>query len=355
MVVSIIREDKAIQMSYRVTDIEYLREYLKYATMFEKNLYIWSQALDEVNRLKSSIYNNKKMLLEKSNKTKSIYSSRSSNEVISKYINEERQYRKISKIAQAIFIVEICIAVSVAVITYVQKYGMGLTADNLLLLLLRALLGLLAGVCNLVGIGSVIIWRKFKSKADFSKKEAERFARTGPSNLIETEIERYQSQMSEYTLQEKKLTERQNEICRALNTARDNLNRLYSENILPEKYRSFNAVATMYEYLETGRCNTIQGHGGIYDTYVKDLQMGLIIQNLESIKASISRIEDNQQFLYNELRQANSTLQTINSSLADIRTTSAQIARNTAISAEANRQTAAAAQWFTWRAWARGF
>ncbi len=345
-------------MSNRVTDIEYLKEYLKYATMFEKNYYIWSQALNEANKLKSNIYSNKKMLLEKCNKTKSLYSPRNADDIILKYNNEEKHYRRISRIAQAVFIATICVAALGTVIMYAQKSGTSLTEfsiDKLLSLLFIALLGVFAGVCNLVGIGSLVVWRKFKSKADSSKKEAESFARTGPSNLIEIEIERYQNQISECSLQEKKLTERQNEICRALNTARDNLNRLYSENILPVKYRTFNAVATMYEYLETGRCNTIQGHGGIYDTYVKDLQMGLIISNLENIKSSLSRIEANQHLLYNELQQANSTLRTINSSLADIKVTNEQIARNTAISAEANRQTAAAAQWFTWRAWARGF
>lgn len=342
-------------MNYRVTDVEYLKEYLKYATMFEKNYYIWSQALNEANKQKSNIYNNKKILQEKYDKTKSMYAPRNTDDIILKYKNEERQNRRISRIAKFIFIVEICFAVLFTVIISVNEKGISLTANNIFLLLLIALLGAFAGVCNLVGIGSLVIWRKFKCKADYSKKEAESFARTVPSNLIGIEFERYQNEIGKCTLQEKKLTERQNEICRALNMAQDNLNRLYSENILPEKYRSFNAVATMYEYLETGRCNTIQGHGGIYDTYVKDLQMGIIIQNLESINASLSRIEVNQQFLYNELRQANSTLQTINSSLADIKTTNAQIARNTAISAEANRQTAAAAQWFTWRAWARGF
>lgn len=342
-------------MSYKVSDIAYFKEYLKYATMFEKNYYIWSQALNEVNKRKSNIYSNKKMLQEKCNKTKSLYAPRNTDDIILEYNNEEKRNRRISRIAKFIFIAEICFTALLTVIIYAKESGINLTTDNIFLLLLIALLGVFAGVCNLVGIGSLIIWRKFKKKADFSKKEAESFARTGPSNLIEIEIERYQNEIGECTLQEKKLTERQNEICRALNTSRDNLNRLYSENILPAKYRSFNAVATMYEYLETGRCNTIQGHGGIYDTYEKDLQMGLVIQNLENINATLSRIEANQHLLYNELRQANSTLQTINSSLADIKTTNAQIAHNTAISAEANRQTAAAAQWFTWRAWARGF
>ncbi len=342
-------------MSYRVSDIEYLKEYLKYATMFEKNYYIWSQALNEANKRKSSIYNNKKMLQEKCNKTKSLYAPRNTDDIILKYNNEEKRNRRISRIAKFVFIAEICFTALLTVIIYGKESGISLKTDNIFLLLLIALFGVFAGVCNLVGIGSLIIWRKFKNKADFSKKEAESFARTGPSNLIEIEIERYQNEISECTLQEKKLTERQNEICRALNTARDNLNRLYSENVLPAKYRSFNAVATMYEYLETGRCNTIQGHGGIYDTYEKDLQMGLVIRNLENINASLLRIEANQHLLYNELRQANSTLQTINSSLGDIKRTNAQIAHNSAISAEANRQTAAAAQWFTWRAWARGF
>ena len=135
-----------------------------------------------------------------------------------------------------------------------------------------------------------------------------------------------------------------------LQKAKRNLGDLYALNILPVKYRSFNAVSTLYEYLSVGRCITIQGHGGIYDTYENDLRLGLIIQTLSEIRDSLQRIEANQQLLYRELQQANRTLDNIKTSLQEIEKTNAEIAENTAISAAANQQTAAAAQYLAWKA-----
>ncbi len=348
-------------MSYRVTDVEYLKEYLKYATMFEKNFYIWSQAMNEANDRKRSIYNRKRYLQENFNKTQNRLSSFNVNETISRFEKESQKYRKIAKIAWIILVINVIFSVLITVFSACMSMEVSLSyffsnIYGVLYLLIFVLLGLFVGfIGSIIGPICLYVYSKNKKKANQYEKEAKAQTKFNHSMVLESEVNHYQKEIGANSAEEKYITERQNEICRALNMARDNLNRLYSENILPAKYRSFNAVATMYEYLETGRCNTIQGHGGIYDTYEKDLQMGLVIRNLENINASLSRIEANQHLLYNELRQANSTLQTINSSLGDIKRTNAQIAHNSAISAEANRQTAAAAQWFTWRAWARGF
>lgn len=119
----------------------------------------------------------------------------------------------------------------------------------------------------------------------------------------------------------------------------------YAEDVLPEKYRNFSAVATMYEYLHTGRCTIIRGHGGIFDTYEYDRKLGLIIENLVSINAKLDQIAANQRMLYDELREANRTLSGISSSLSSIEKSSAEIASNSAISAAADQRTADAAQW----------
>ena len=45
------------------------------------------------------------------------------------------------------------------------------------------------------------------------------------------------------------------------NNIRDTLNQLYSLNIIYPKYRNFVAISSFYEYFESGRCNTLKGHG----------------------------------------------------------------------------------------------
>ncbi len=148
------------------------------------------------------------------------------------------------------------------------------------------------------------------------------------------------------------LKEKQQEISGALREAKNNLADIYAQDVLPERYRSFSAVATLYDYLETGRCDKIQGHGGIYDTYENDLRQGLIIERLTEISNGLSRIEANQQMLYMELRQANAALSDIGQSLAQIEKSDAEIAANTAISAVADQQTAASVNWMAWKQWA---
>ena len=104
----------------------------------------------------------------------------------------------------------------------------------------------------------------------------------------------------------------------------------------------------MLGYLQTGRCNAIQGHGGIYDTYEIDMQNRAIITTLEEIKNISLQIEANQQLLLSEMQQANRTLTNINQTVNRIDVTTKQIEKNTAISAAANQQTAAAASWIAW-------
>ena len=145
-----------------------------------------------------------------------------------------------------------------------------------------------------------------------------------------------------------KIKEKQSEIFTALQDAKSSLRDIYAVNVLPERYRSFCAAATMLGYLQTGRCTAIQGHGGIYDTYEIDMQNRAIITTLEEIKNISLQIEANQQLLLSEMQQANRTLTNINQTVNRIDVTTKQIEKNTAISAAANQQTAAAASWIAW-------
>ena len=96
-----------------------------------------------------------------------------------------------------------------------------------------------------------------------------------------------------------------NEARKQLNTAQQNLNRLYSENILPAQYRNMIAVATMYQWLCSGRCTEIYGHGGLFDTYEYDKKMGMIISTLGEINDKLDTVISNQNELYNEVVRGN--------------------------------------------------
>lgn len=339
-------------MSYKVSDIAYLKEYLKYAVEFEKAVYIWKMAMEKANEQMRNIHS-ERISLEGS--TVSVQNQLT---YLDNYKSTSEEQKKLKKYKRAYLIAIIIFAIleSITILCGLAMLFIG-GADLVTAVSLAMTIIFSFSIVNLLLTMPWYIFNKSKYKESLQKADAiSRADRDRRKKLLlEAQNNNNQQALAKNKNLENVISQRQEEIFNAYRQARNNLSTLYSENILPAKYRSFNAVATMYEYLETGRCNTIQGHGGIYDTYEKDLQMGLVIQNLENINATLSRIEANQQLLYNELRQANSTLQKINSSLEDVKKTNAQIAHNTAISAEANRQTAAAAQWLTWRAWARGF
>ena len=124
----------------------------------------------------------------------------------------------------------------------------------------------------------------------------------------------------------------------------NSLDKLYSENILPQQYRNIVAVTTMLQWLSSGRCTEIYGHGGLFDTYENDLKMNMIIGRLDEISSKLDAIMENQNMLYNEIRRGNEiaekTYQSVRQienntdqmkrDISQINTNSAIIARNSA-------------------------
>lgn len=83
------------------------------------------------------------------------------------------------------------------------------------------------------------------------------------------------------------------------------LGKLYAENIIYPKYRNMVAVTTIYEYLESGRCNRLEGPDGAYNLYEMELRQNIIIGQLSVIASNLEHIKENQFMLYNEIVAAN--------------------------------------------------
>lgn len=86
------------------------------------------------------------------------------------------------------------------------------------------------------------------------------------------------------------------------------LNQLYSLDIIHPKYRNFVAISSFYDYFDTGRCVTLTGPGGAYATYEEDLRFRRIENRMDVIISKLDEIIDNQQYLGELMREANSTL-----------------------------------------------
>ena len=76
------------------------------------------------------------------------------------------------------------------------------------------------------------------------------------------------------------------------------------------------AIATINEYLMSGRCFELEGPNGAYNLYEMELRQNIIIGQLSTIINSLEQIRNNQFSLYQELVKANAT---VNDVLQEVR------------------------------------
>lgn len=98
---------------------------------------------------------------------------------------------------------------------------------------------------------------------------------------------------------------RLNELKQEADKIQSSLNALYAENVLHESYRHLAYVGTLYGYIERGRCTTVMGHGGIYDTLETELKQNAIIVRLDRISNQLDAIRANQRYLYDAIQEGN--------------------------------------------------
>ncbi len=338
-------------MNFNKNNVNDMKSYLGYALEFEKYVYLWENSINKANNEIRQLTNEKIKLQEQKNR-----SATASSTIFSRAQDSAQSYDKEAKTIKSklsfftkVFITILFVFCFLPAIVIVAS---GKT--NLLIAIVAIAIYSLPLIPLYIGIRN---YYKNKYKEIIANKN-------NNASIEHIEYEKKKAALS-YQDADKKLSilsqkepalnAQAMEISKNYREAKTTLNNIYALNIIPVKYRNLVAIATFYEYLDTGRCTTIQGHGGIYDTYEFELQNNIIISNLQSINASLSRIEANQQFLYSELQQTNRTLSSINSSLVSIDKTNQEIAKNTAISAVANKQTAEATRYLAWRAWANGY
>lgn len=108
------------------------------------------------------------------------------------------------------------------------------------------------------------------------------------------------------------------------------LNSYYSRNIIFPKYRELVAVSSFYEYLMSGRCSQLEGHGGAYNIFESEVRQNLILRKLDDIIERLDRIEDNQYMLYSTIQNSNRDTSRL---LGELNRTAQSIESNTAITA----------------------
>ena len=91
-----------------------------------------------------------------------------------------------------------------------------------------------------------------------------------------------------------------------LKETKENLERVYSKNIIYPKYRNLPALTSIYEYYVTGRCEELSGPYGAYNLYEDEVRKDKVISQLNTIIANLEQIKQNQYKLYEQICQIQS-------------------------------------------------
>ena len=142
------------------------------------------------------------------------------------------------------------------------------------------------------------------------------------------QLENIQTQQSTLLLV---LGNKETEITNIINETQSTLDALYSLDIIFGKYRYFVAVASLCEYLQSGRCSTLEGHEGAYNIYENELRQNIIIGQLSTVIKELQQIRNAQYMLYEAINESNRIQQNVLSELNSINhnvTTSSQMGIN---------------------------
>lgn len=118
-----------------------------------------------------------------------------------------------------------------------------------------------------------------------------------------------------------------------LDKTRNALVSIYGVGVIHKKYQNLVAIASFYDYLDTGRCFSLTGPGGAYAVYEEDLRFRRIETRLEIIINKLDEIISNQQYLGELMQDSNNTLHRIESINANMLNSTHRIDENVELAA----------------------
>ena len=119
----------------------------------------------------------------------------------------------------------------------------------------------------------------------------------------------------------------------ALANTQTELDNLYSSNVIYPKYRNLIAVASMYEYIDSGRCSELEGADGAYNIYELEVRLDRIITQLDIIISNLEQIKANQYYLYTAINNLKPQIDNVVNEIKENTKKSDAVAVNTAITA----------------------
>lgn len=84
----------------------------------------------------------------------------------------------------------------------------------------------------------------------------------------------------------------------------DTLKAIYACGIIHPKYQNFVAVASIYEYFDTGRCSSLEGRDGAYNIYEWESRTDKIVAKLDQVLEKLDQIQNAQFTLYSAIMES---------------------------------------------------
>ena len=160
-----------------------------------------------------------------------------------------------------------------------------------------------------------------KDEKDTAKRNEETIKETEERNKkIKEENEKnlltYENARSSVSNQ---LTLYNSEANRLLSTIRETeslLKKYYAIGVIYPKYRSLVYICSIHEYLDSGRCDALEGPHGAYNLLEEDIKFARVLDKLDVIAQNLEEIKENQRELYYAICETNSNIEKLNGSLS---------------------------------------
>ncbi|MBQ7563791.1 MAG: hypothetical protein IJT16_07350 [Lachnospiraceae bacterium] len=174
------------------------------------------------------------------------------------------------------------------------------------------------GAAAFLIVGSVRTTMKDKrEQREQKRKEEEARLRVSQENSL---IDARNQQKKEYLIKRNSFFEKELQTVEA--NARNTkaiLDKTYELGVIHEKYRhNLPYICSIYEYFDTGRCNSLEGHEGAYNLLESDIKYNIILDRLDIIIEKLEEIKDNQRELYSSMSEINNNIKKMSNSVSTL-------------------------------------
>lgn len=159
-------------------------------------------------------------------------------------------------------------------------------------------------VLSIIGV----IWNIYSEKKD--RKEDYKKALQEYDTSVKNDKLRVQYELA----LRKELQNQMGKVISERNKTQETINAMYNVGVIHPKYRYMVAVASFFDYFDTGRCFSFTGPGGAYAVYEEDLRFQRIVTKLDIIISKLDELIQSQRKLAELMWDANNTLHRIEQS-----------------------------------------